>query len=297
MRRGADSVAEVALRLEQVLALAGGVALVRVRSPWLPQLAPLPEGVLHVQATPRLVRQVLGQMDVAIRREWRSGLDRLFDVARRPPQEAVCEVLVFDRCRVAGERCVIDGRSHSIRRGNWAFYVPGLGAKILHARNARRWCFHDTRPSEGLLAAGDGAMALGPYSLDDWRRALATPVLHRVAENYVSARRLAAIAAGPAVGRAVVIRELTYDDGAAPSPTAGFEVADLTRYLRKAPASAEDLARAGVSPDRIASALRQQIRGYVSDLDSVVGVLPREAAAEVDAVEVRLAQALSAGRA
>ena len=132
------------------------------------------------------------------------------------------------------------------------------------------------------------------YTLADWRAALATPVVRRAAENVVSARRLAAIAAGPAVGRAIAIGALSYGDGGPATPSAGFEIADLTGYVRKPATLAEDLDRAGVTADRIRSALRQQIGGYVSDLDSVVGVMPVDADAEVRDVESRLNAALSA---
>jgi hypothetical protein len=88
-----------------------------------------------------------------------------------------------------------------------------------------------------------------------------------------------------------VVRALDDGDGN-PSPSAGFHIADLKAYARRRPAQPEDLARAGVTLDRIGSALRQQIRGYVSDLDSVIGVYPINAEDEVRAVEARLRAAL-----
>lgn len=296
----AGAVREVAEQLGRILDAEGGRTRLRQRDPRLQGAAALlaPRGAEGGEFTlvcpAGLLRQVMRQMDLTILRERWSGLDRVFDLSCSAEPMLLREVKLFQRCHVSGERCRLDGRDYAISRGNWAFYVPRLGAKILHAREGRRWCFHETRPAADLLDAGDGALALGPYSLDDWRRALAVPVLRRTAENYVSARRLAAVAAGPAVGRGVVIRELTYDEGGAASASAGFEVADLTRYLRREPATEADLARAGVRLDRIASALRQQINGYVSDLDSVVGVAPVASDDAVRKVEARLAQALGA---
>jgi hypothetical protein len=50
---------------------------------------------------------------------------------------------------------------------------------------------------------------------------------------------------------------------------------------------------AGVRPDQINSAVRQQVNGYVVDLNSVIGVVPVDAEAEVAAVEAQIAAAMS----
>lgn len=44
----------------------------------------------------------------------------------------------------------------------------------------------------------------------------------------------------------------------------------------------------GVAPDRTQGCIRQQIRGYVSDLNSVVGVMPVDAESEVQLVQQQL---------
>ncbi len=295
MRPIGDAMA-LASVLQPLITAGGGEIL--VRSPWAWRAGRLTGAMATAVSpaplvcTPRLARQVLGQMGLAITGQRRSGLDWL--LCARPSGAAAAPPLVYENCTVSGSQCRIDGQVHAIRRGNWAFFVPALGIKILHARDARRFCFHESRPDDRTLATGDGSLVLGPYTLADWRAALATPVVRRAAENVVSARRLAAIAAGPAVGRAIAIGALSYGDGGPATPSAGFEIADLTGYVRKPATLAEDLDRAGVTADRIRSALRQQIGGYVSDLDSVVGVMPVDADAEVRDVESRLNAALSA---
>ena len=73
----------------------------------------------------------------------------------------------------------------------------------------------------------------------------------------------------------------------------GIMVENLRNYSRKRPATLEQLEAAGVVPDRTSSCLRQQIRGYVSDLNSVVGVRPLAAEVEVQRVQRQLEDALS----
>lgn len=255
----------------------------------LPQPKASPSAPAVIACAPALLRQVAAQMGFKVLREQRTGrFETRFDLACGGATVPAVPATVYGHCLVMEKHCRLDGRDYAIHRGNWAFYVPELEVKILHSRDGRRWCFHGSRPGADLLAAGDDAQPLGPYSLADWRASLSMPVLRRVAENHVSARRLASVGAGPAVGRCILIRSLAYEGLGGACVSAGFEVANLTRYVRKPPCGPDDLIRAGVQVDRIASALRQQINGYVSDLDSVLGVVPLDAEAEVQALEARL---------
>jgi hypothetical protein len=286
--------ADIAALLKPLRDAGGASFAIRCLHPWfgIRFLAPRPRQsgapALAIACPPRVLRQVLGQMDMPVIHENRAGsFEIVFEVDRGAVPPSPPPVTVYDHCRVLDDHCVLDGRRLAIKRGNWAFYVPELKAKILHARNGNRFCLHASRPSADLLESGDGAQRLGPYCLQDWRDALSTSVLRRAAENYTSAKRLAAAGVGPAVNGCLVVRALDYGDGN-PSLSAGIHIADLTAYARRRPAQLEDLARAGVTLDRIRSALRQQIRGYVSDLDSVIGVYPIDAEDEVRAVEDRL---------
>lgn len=238
-----------------------------------------------------LFRQVLRQMQLQVTAELETGsTSRLFEL--QSPSPSTPSPLVYARCVLGEDHCLLDGVAYAVNRGNWAFYVPALEIKILHARHGARWCLHESRPSAQLLSSGPGHQQLGPYVLDDWRRALSTSILRRAAENYVSARRLSAHGVGPATGRPFLIKALSYGREAETTISAGFEVVDLTRYLKRRQTTPSDLARAGIAIDYIGSALRQQIKGYVSDFDSVRGVMPLAAEDEVRSVEERL-QSLS----
>jgi hypothetical protein len=70
-------------------------------------------------------------------------------------------------------------------------------------------------------------------------------------------------------------------------------VDDLRSYRRKKETTEEEMLACGVRPDKSKSCLRQQIRGYVSDLNSVVGVMPLNAEAEIAGFEAELNRAIS----
>ncbi len=122
------------------------------------------------------------------------------------------------------------------------------------------------------------------YEPADWFNALSTPVLQRTAENIVVIRRLAAAGVGPKLLGICVVRRFSSWYSSAETITGGYFVENLLYRFPKRETTTADLARAGVAPDRINSCLRQQIRGYVSDLNSVVGVMPIDA--ENDVAEV-----------
>ena len=296
---GISDPADLAAALGRILDARTGASNILIRNPfaeavtfWLRQSQVVPHNgaAATLFCSLRLFRQVVQQMEFTILSEQRiSALERLFGLQPAPDRQA--DPLVYSQCIVQGERCVLDGKDYKILRGNWAFYVPALQAKILHARHGMRWCFHESCPSAEVLASEPGDLRLGPYALDDWRKALATPVFRRIAENRVSARRLAKAGVGPAAGRPIIIKALAYQSLSGSSPSGGFELADLTGYLPRRQSVPADLAVAGVALDHIGSALRQQIRGYVSDLDSVIGVSPLDAEEEVRACEMALWQA------
>lgn len=209
------------------------------------------------------------------------------------------EVQVFQNCRLfprralRGGRAELDGVRLKVNMGAWAFYVPRIGAKILHSFRGVCHCIHATAPGRDQLFEGKASLHDGRYSLADWRQAYETSVARRAAENYIAACRLNACGLGPKVAGCIAVRrfESFYSPGA--SHSFGIVVEDLGRYPRKRPATLEQLEAAGVVPDRTASCLRQQIRGYISDLNSVVGVRPVAAEAEVQRVQQALEHELS----
>jgi hypothetical protein len=64
----------------------------------------------------------------------------------------------------------------------------------------------------------------------------------------------------------------------------GFLTDDVWRLPPRPVSSEADLLRAGVMVDKLRSSVRQQLNGYVTDLNSVVGVMPIDATREVEAL-------------
>lgn len=188
------------------------------------------------------------------------------------------------------KRARIDGRSFDVKAGAWAFYVPKLNMKILHAVEGRQTCLRKVaqrylNPSaaeerENALARENGSK-VGPYLVREWDAALTTPVAQRVAETWIAACRLAKAGLGPQATEIVVVKNFQSPYSALFSTTAGFVQANA-KQLPKGPSGDEAAMRAaGVEPDRIKSCIRQPINGYITDLNSVVGVKPLDADAEI----------------
>lgn len=66
----------------------------------------------------------------------------------------------------------------------------------------------------------------------------------------------------------------------------GLYIDDLNFYDEKNETTFAELSHADVIPDKINSCLRQQIKGYVSDLNSVVGVMPKDKNDEVVLIKI-----------
>jgi hypothetical protein len=201
-------------------------------------------------------------------------------------------ITLIDRCVVRGDRCEIDGKLYPVHRGRWACYVPDLGFKLLYGVGGQLHCTHGSAPNRQELFAGRAAIG-GSYTSADWLAAFSKKVTRRAAENYVAAYRLASAGIGPAVRGCVAVREFVFAEGIDPGMSAGIRVDNLEAYPRKRDTTRGEMLRAGVEPDRIRSSLRQQIRGYVSDLNSVVGVMPVNAGGEISRLEAALDNVLS----
>ena len=173
--------------------------------------------------------------------------------------------------------------------GMWAAYAPALQLKLLHSVGGQVHSIARSAPRRD--EAGTGKDPEG-----HWARAFATPVTRRVAENWVMHDRLHRAGLGPEpLALAVAPRYLAwFSRGAAVS--AGVFVAALRRYPPKAPATEAQVRAAGVLPDAKGACLREQINGYVSDLNAVRGAMPEDAEPEVDALTARLDAALARAR-
>jgi len=197
------------------------------------------------------------------------------------------KIEVIERLRLKRRRMLrgtyaeIGGRRLTAYSGAWAFYVPRIGVKILHSFQGFCHCIHASAPRRHEVFEGVARLRGNRYALEEWRHAYETSVARRAAENYVAACRLYDHGLGPRVAGCVVALSLDafYDDDALRS--FGILVEDLRGYPHRQQVTLKQLKSAGVAPDRSASCIRQQIRGYVSDLNSVVGVMPVDAEAEV----------------
>lgn len=177
----------------------------------------------------------------------------------------------------------IGDSSYQVAVGAWAFWAPAFRTKILHAIDGQAHCLANSAPPREQLLAGQYAVPEGGrYSTQDWLNALSKCVLRRAAENFLAAQRLHAAGLGPAALGICLVRRFHAWYSPAVGHTAGIMVEDLNHLPRKwKKGTAQQMLDAGVAPDRILSSVRQQIRGYVSDLNSVVGVMPINAEQDI----------------
>ena len=112
----------------------------------------------------------------------------------------------------------------------------------------------------------------GTYSADDWRSALSQCIFTKAATNYVIINKLYQSGLGPEPLGFSVAKFVNDDLGLINGPAVGVNVANIKKLRTKPDATIDDLTKAGIITDKINSAIRQQIKGYVSDLNSVVSV-------------------------
>jgi len=184
---------------------------------------------------------------------------------------------------------VIEDRIYPCRRGAWATWIPAIGAKFLNSIDGRLNCLHrNAPPRDEVLRPEATDRDFGRYSREEWRRAYTTSVSWRAAENAVAAQRLHAAGLGPRVlGLCVALR---FRDGARTDSSfaAGFLCEDVLLLPPKPPASEDEFLAAGLRLDRLGSAIRQQVNGYVIDLNAAVGVNPVSADDDVASLEAQI---------
>lgn len=183
---------------------------------------------------------------------------------------------------VRAESAVLDGVRQPARFGCWMYYLPERQAKLFHAADGRIDCTHAARPDEETLGQPD--RPLGRYRLDDWRRALTTPLERRLAEIWLVSVRLWKAGLGPQPLGVCFVRHVERD-GRALGPTCGLLTQNVFQLPRKLNCTLAHVRQAGVVPDQILSCVRQQVRGYVVDLCSVVGCVPAGADDDVARLE------------
>ncbi len=176
-------------------------------------------------------------------------------------------------------RCTIDGVSHDVRLGNWMFFLPDTGEKFFHARGGHIDCIHPSRPSDERLTQD---WTDKNYTSADWRRALTTPVDLRLAEIWVASLRLWRAGLGPRPLGVTFVDAFRRNEMPL-GPTAGLVTENVELLPARRDCDDGMMIAAGVQPDRIRGSVREQIRGYVFDLCSVVGVQPIDATDEIAA--------------
>jgi hypothetical protein len=183
---------------------------------------------------------------------------------------------------VAGPLFWHGGRCFLARRGKWAFYVGRLRLKLLFAHDGRVDCLHRSRPDRTALFAGRlDRVDFGRYSAADWKAALSKDVRRRAVENFIASRRLFLAGLGPEPYGLCFLKQF-YRDLSPATPTAGILIQNVDELPPRPPVTRGEMIDCGVMPDRIESSLRQQLRGYVIDLNSVCGVMPLDAEGEIE---------------
>ena len=178
---------------------------------------------------------------------------------------------------------LLEGKLFRVHRGTWNFYVPSLNYKFPYVVNGKINCLHRSAPDRNeLFAQLPDDQPLGTYTALDWKKALSKTSLQRAVENVVAGQRLHQANLGPRFNCFAAIRCLKSFWGHEYGECIGVECGNAFALPPKPKTREEEILEAGVLPDKIKSCVRQQINGYVTDLNSVVGVMPRNADNEIE---------------
>lgn len=186
-------------------------------------------------------------------------------------------MFVFHRC------CIHSRGINRLLRGKWSFYLPALEIKLPYSRQGFVECRSKKSPNRDLLlhdALNDYDFT--PYHADDWKLAYKTPCIRRAVENYVITDRLYRAGLGPKPLGFTYVKHCYIFGIRKKSANYGFRVENVNNLPPRKEASEGDLLRAGVRPDKTKSCLRQQINGYLLDLNSVSGVQAIDAQKEIN---------------
>ncbi len=201
-------------------------------------------------------------------------------VAAEPPRVVTGRLLQLDTQAGVAD---FDGVRYKAACGCWMFYLPVIQTKLFHAADGHIDCMHKSRPAEAIIK--QPGVAVGRYRSDDWRRALSTPLTRRLAELWLVSARLWKAGLGPPPLGVCFVDRLTRD-GRDSGPTCGILTRNVHKMPRKLDCRLGHIREAGVVPDQILSCVRQQVRGYVIDLCSVVGCVPDDAEETVAGLEM-----------
>ncbi|MBV2182916.1 MAG: hypothetical protein KUL88_00015 [Rhizobium sp.] len=180
--------------------------------------------------------------------------------------------------------------------GKWMFYNSARQEKYFHVRAVRIDSTARSRPTDRQLAEIDDAEFSGRYPVSVWKEALSTRIARRLAEIWIASQRLHSAGLGPKPGSLIVARNYKRNLRSY-GPTAGLQIENARLLELRTPVTQEEMIAAGVRPDRYLSCVRQMINGYVSDLYSVVSVVPIEAEEEIAALTLHIEGLLAGDRA
>lgn len=203
-----------------------------------------------------------------------------FSRAVKPPHQLPITVDRFQSVVIdtVAKKAWLDGEKQPLKLGRWMFYLPREQLKCFHSLQGMTDCTHTLRPTELESLSAD--TKIGRYTLAQWRRALETPINRRLAEIWIVSARLWQAGLGPQPLGIVMIEQFSRD-GEELGPTCGIRTQNVDKLPRKLDCRIEHIQDAGVHPDKILSCVRQQRRGYVIDLCSVVGCQPKNAEEDV----------------
>jgi hypothetical protein len=121
-----------------------------------------------------------------------------------------------------------------------------------------------------------------------WYKAYSTSVTRRVAENYIMFQRLHAAGIGPKPFGLTVVPDYASWFSKGTTVSAGLRLENLYDLPPKPATTELQMRSAGVIPDASKASLREQINGYISDLNSLRGAMPEDAEREVSEIEERI---------
>lgn len=248
------------------------------------------KGIYFLHSENKL-RRVLNELGLTVEVERvisdrRGRRNVMIRASTRAPSAAFPTVTVLNECHLEGRGIRLGGQYYPTKKGCWAFYIPALQLKLLHARGDRVHCIHRSAPGNNTVPSTTSQVPRGSdYSKQQWANALSKSPIRRAIENFISARRLADAELGPQPIGLCVVLKFKADYSATPTQTAGIFIEDVRYYPIKSNATESDVVAAGVDPDGSLSCVREQLRGYVIDLNSVVGVMPTDAEALITDME------------
>lgn len=185
--------------------------------------------------------------------------------------------------RIVGKHAIHSEGYSKINRGLWNFYLEGNNIKLPYTHNGLINCHAKTTPNRDDLFTGKlDNYDFGRYKASDWKNALSKSTKQRAVENYIATKRLHASGLGPKPLGFCHVKNFSEFSKNKSCENFGILVDNVFNLPQKKDASKEEITDAGVHLDLIQSCYRQQVNGYVIDLNSVCGVLPIDAKKEIE---------------